>query len=119
VDARLDTIVQRALAHDPQRRYADATAMLVELEAWSPPPKSRAPESSQSSSETSKTAMGDNSPLDEAAARRAILQAIELSRQPGKLMEAADALEEALLKAPLLRKQYEYQLSLWRKGVVM
>lgn len=116
-DAALDAIARRALALAPVDRYADAHEMLTDLEAWRP--RKATPSKPELSSEMSKTALGPASAGDEAGARRLIKQALAYSRVPGKLMEAADLMEEALTKAPLLRGQYEYQLSLWRKGVVM
>jgi hypothetical protein len=46
-------------------------------------------------------------------------RAIELSRQPNKLFDAADLMEEAFNRWPGLRRQYEYQLKPWRRGISM
>jgi hypothetical protein len=35
------------------------------------------------------------------------------------LMEAADLLEEAIVKNAALREKYEYKLKLWRRGISM
>jgi hypothetical protein len=48
-----------------------------------------------------------------------INEAIKLSHNVGNLMEAADLLEEALNRYPEFRNQYEYQLKLWRRGIIM
>ena len=46
-------------------------------------------------------------------------EAIELSRDASKLMEAADLLEEAITSQSKLREKYEYQLKLWRRGIAI
>jgi tetratricopeptide (TPR) repeat protein len=46
-------------------------------------------------------------------------RAKELSRDPGKLTQAADLLEQALSQSPELREKHANRLQLWRKGVAM
>jgi serine/threonine-protein kinase len=118
VDNRLDEIVMRALAPKPAHRYANAHKMLADLEAWRPSAKHIAPTKDSYSSDISKTALGPQSTADEAGARSLADQATKLAKIPGKLMEAADMMEEAFTKCPPLRERYEYQLKLWRKGLV-
>jgi len=119
VDKRLDEIVMRALAPKPAQRYANAQKMLADLEAWRPSAKNMAATNDLFSSNNSKTALGPQSTVDEAGARSLAEQAMKLAKIPGRLMEAADMMEEACTKCPLLRERYEYQLKLWRKGLVM
>jgi serine/threonine-protein kinase len=46
-------------------------------------------------------------------------KAVKLARDAGKLLEAADLMEEAFNKWPDLRTRYEYQLTIWRRGISM
>lgn len=119
VDKRLDEIVMRALAPKPAQRYPDAQRMLADLEAWQPSAKHTASAKGTYSSDASKTALGPRSTADEEGARSLADQALKLAKLPGKLMEAADMMEEAFNKCPPLRDKYAYQLKLWRKGLVM
>jgi serine/threonine-protein kinase len=52
-------------------------------------------------------------------AEKMVDSAFKMAGEPGKLMEAADLLEEAINAAPEFRNQYAYQLLLWRKGISM
>lgn len=119
VDPALDRIVLRALEIRPERRYQNAGEMLADLEEWEPsaaaaPVRPRR----RGSSDSSKSALGAHSPADEAAARDMAHQAIDLARR-GRLSEAADLMEEACNRWPGLREQYQYQLQLWRRGIMM
>jgi len=120
VDDQLDRILKRALAIEPEDRYSSAAEMLADLNAWEPHPfePQLQPDSSRLT-DTSKTALGTHSPVDEVKARRAAEEAVAISRQVGRLNEAADLMEEAFNKWPDLRQQYEYQLKLWRRGISM
>jgi serine/threonine-protein kinase len=118
VDKRLDEIVMRALAPKPAQRYANAQKILTDLETWQPSAKHASRSQDSYSSDISKTALGPQSTADEAGARSLAEQAIKLAKTPSKLMEAADMMEEAITKCPPLRERFEYQLKLWRKGLV-
>lgn len=117
VDSGLESIIFRCLAASPSDRYADAKALLSDLEKWEPGYK--APGASVSQSKRSaKTAISENSPHDlRGEARNAFQEAIQIAQDPTKLMAAADLLEEAISKDPALRERYESQLQLWRKGI--
>jgi len=119
VDSALDQIVLRALALKPEDRYPTATELLADLEKWQPSPPGRARQSKGSTSDTAKTVLGQHSPADEVEAGQMVERAVKLAREAGRLMEAADLMEEAFNKWPGLRDRYEYQLRLWRLGIVM
>lgn len=119
VDAALDAIVMRALAPKPAQRYPSADRMLADLEAWAPPGRAKALPAEATESTLGKDVLGEAAPADDGAARRLAARALGLAKQPGRLGEAADLMEEALARAPGLRERYEYQIKLWRKGVVM
>jgi serine/threonine-protein kinase len=119
VDKHLDEIVMRALAAKPARRYANGHQMLADLEAWKPSTRHSSSAKEAYAPEMSKTALGPQAAADNVGAQKLAGQALKLAKIPGKLMEAADMMEEAFTKCPPLRGQYEYQLKLWRKGVVM
>ena len=120
IDPALEQVVLRALAREPKERYPSAQELLVDLTKWKPHPSGAvAQPKSFSSSAISKDALGMHSPADEEEARAMATQAVTLSRQAGKLADAADLMEEAFNKWPDLRERYEYQLKLWRRGLMM
>jgi serine/threonine protein kinase len=121
VDPLLDHIIDRALAIDRTQRYQNAGEMLADLDAWCSRPegKAAAAKPMMRSSDIAKSALGRQAPLSEAGARSKIRQAMQLARQSAKLVEAADLLEEALNEWPDLRAEFEYQLKLWRRGIMM
>ncbi len=120
VDSSLDSILTRCLTRNPTERYPDATALLDDLTRWRPgrPDISSSPTSSAQLGE-GKIAMGMRSPTDALAAQDMVQRALDMSKNPGSLMIAADLLEEAVNKAPELRERYESQLKLWRRGICM
>jgi serine/threonine-protein kinase len=120
VDAALDQIVSKTLALEPEKRYPNAKELLIDLDKWKPRPAGEITHSKSSDSvDVSKSALGTHSPFDENKARKMAAQAVQLSRQAGRLRDAADLMEEAFNKWPDLREQYEYQLKLWRRGIAM
>jgi serine/threonine-protein kinase len=117
VNADLDAIVSRCLEKNPKDRYPDAMELLNDLVKWQPSElKSKQP--TRPSADVSKSALGLAAQSDHIAAEKMIAEALELSSVAGRLFEAADLLEEALNKSPKLRDKYDYQLLLWRKGIV-
>jgi serine/threonine-protein kinase len=119
VDASLDQIISCALNLNAANRYASAGEMLKDLDLWRPREIS-ATMKKGSSPDASKSAMGPGgTSFDEQQAQTMAKDAIAMSRQLGKLSVAADLMEEAFNQWPNLRKQYEYQLQLWRKGIAM
>ncbi len=118
VDPRLDQIIARCLALDPHNRYPTARELLKDLEGWQPgmtPPK---PSTGKSSSEPNKTVLGPVSSLNQEAAKKMVDQAKKLAKRADRLSEAADLMEEAFNKWPELRDEYEYQVRLWRRGIM-
>lgn len=118
VDAELDLIISRALAWEPGQRYPNANAMLADLEKWQPAPPKVAKEEFDSST-MMKTALGPVTSLHPKEASALIEQALKLAKDPRKLIEAADLLEEALKDLPSLRDRYGYRVQLWRRGLMM
>jgi serine/threonine-protein kinase len=119
VDKYLDSLLLQCLAPNPKDRIPDAMRLLEELNAWSPE-KRRAGEKSLEGaglSDVTKDALGQGSPLDEQSARTMIREALQLAKSVGKLNEAADLMEEAFNKWPRLRADYEYKVTIWRKGI--
>jgi len=119
VDPALEAIVTRCLAREPGARYADASELLGDLSRWCPGVSGAESSSAGTSSGSAKSALGTPSPVDKEAALATVREAIRLSKEPGKLMMAADLLEECLTKHPDLREKYEQQLRLWRRGISM
>jgi len=120
VDPELDQILFRALAQEPGERYPGAEEMLRDLERWQPKPLNNKQNNKKASlNDESKNALGVHSVEDIKLAKDMTRTALKLATQADRLMEAADLMEEAFNKAPPLREKYEYQLKLWRRGVVM
>lgn len=118
VDPGLDQIVCRCLALKPEDRFASARELLAELEKWQPRPEPKTSPGKVSPPGSSKSALGYGTSLNQKKAQEMIDKAYKLSRQPGKLSEAADIMEEAFNKWPELREEYENQVKLWRNGII-
>ena len=118
VDSALDSIILRSLALKPADRYQDAREMLEDLVQWKLPKSGRLDKRKASANEY-KDALGSSSQRDEASGEEIVSKALQLSQDTSRLMEAADLLEEALNRSPELRQMYEYQLKLWRRGILM
>jgi len=118
VDERLEGIVLRSLGLQPGDRYPTAHEMLEDLQTWVPakrtPKKAPRVEARTSSKQFGPAEIHPDKELASQMAR----EALDLARQPGKLAEAADLMEEALNRWPDLREQYEYQIKLWRRGIL-
>ncbi len=118
VDRGLDRVVARALAPDPERRYQSAREMLEALEGWRPKRGDDLEDYASGPSEVSKTALGPQATVDTAEAREMVAAAFELARQPGRLADAADLMEEALNLNPDFRQRYQGIVRLWRCGIM-
>lgn len=62
---------------------------------------------------------GEGPPMPGEEADRRVREAIALSREPGRLAEAADRLEEVLSRDPRLRDRHLNRLMNWRRGVLI
>jgi serine/threonine-protein kinase len=106
VPERIDAVVQKALALQPDERYRDAGELLHSLVA--PAEKTRR--------------SGDNADAGPAApedseARQMAREANRLAKDSSRLQEAAMLLEQAIKASPQLRNEYSYRLDLWKRGV--
>jgi len=120
VDSSLQNIVLRCIQRDPEDRYSDGRELLAALSAWRMPTcASKATTESAVSSEASKSILGMHSPVDTEEGARLAGLAVKKARQEGRLFEAADMMEEAFNKSPILREQYANHVLLWRRGVSM
>ena len=119
VDVALDAIVARCLAVNSQDRYSHAGALLADLQRWQPGLAKETVQAQGSTSKGTKDVLGVGSPADRTQADDLVTEALRLAKEPGKLMLAADMLEDAISKHPDLREKYESQLKLWRRGVSM
>jgi eukaryotic-like serine/threonine-protein kinase len=118
VDEYLESIISRCLQIKPSDRYCDAIGMLEDLRRWKPS-RQDLPVESMDTTSRSKNALGSVPKPAERDPQTLATEAMRLAGDPGKLMEAADLLEEAMMQQPTLRERYEYQLRLWRRGIVM
>jgi serine/threonine-protein kinase len=124
VDPLLDEIVSAALALKPEDRYPSATEFLASLSRWRSPTPSAGPRKTKVTCFTdmanvTKTALGTFSPADQEMGERMAAEAVRLSRETGRLGDAADLMEEAFNKCPDLRMKYEYLMKIWRRGISM
>jgi serine/threonine-protein kinase len=120
VDGGLDAIVMRCLDFDVGTRYPSAREMLAALEGWRQPATIRSPLRKKNiSSAMSKSVFGAFSPANTAEAQRLAQTAIRKAREEGRLLEAADIMEEAFNKSPLLREKYASKVKQWRCGISM
>lgn len=115
VDANLEQVITRCLAIQPEQRYPRAQELLAELENWRPAKTGAAPAYQQPSS---KAALGPVNSPNQSAAEEMSRRALGLAQSPTGLGEAADLMEEAFNLWPALRSQYEYNVRLWRRGIM-
>lgn len=119
IDSGLESVIFRCLAASSKDRYANASDLLHDLEKWKPGYAPPGASMSQSSRRGSKSAIGHRSPHNfKSEAEKALEEALKMAQDPSNLMSAADLLEEAISKDPALRDRYEFQLQLWRKGIM-
>ena len=120
VDAGLEQIVLRCLEMSPTRRFATAKELLCELDAWNKPaPLKELRTKHVLSSDMAKSVLGVHSPVDHEEGQRLARVAINIAQGEGRLSDAADIMEEAFNKSPVLRQRYADQVRLWRCGVSM
>jgi eukaryotic-like serine/threonine-protein kinase len=117
VNTMLEKITLKALEIEPLKRYQNAMELLKDLNRWKPKKVKGDEEVLSSNGFTTKSALGEHTPMDESKASEFFNQAIELSKFSNKLNEAADMLEQAFLKWPEYKERYEYLAKLWRKGI--
>lgn len=117
VNSLLDKITLTALSIEPTKRYQNAAELLKELNRYKPSKQDKHNEVYSSSGETTKSALGEHTPVDESKASELLKEAIEISKFSNNLNEAADLLEQAFLKWPEYKEKYEYLAKLWRKGI--
>jgi serine/threonine-protein kinase len=115
-DAALDQIVSRTLAIAVNDRLSNAAEMLMALEEWHPSSK---PDPKRDLEQRANSSSSKESPSNGSSAKKKLAFALELARDPSRLSEAADVLEDALNGLPGLRDEYEYYLKLWRRGIAL
>ena len=118
VDASLDRIVLKTLNTDPADRYKDAGEMLAALEAWHPQFNLETRREKILSSEPSKLAIGRDD-LHNSEDVFQLIKSAQAMAKSGRLMDAADAMEEAFNKSPSAREKYGEKVRLWRCGISM
>jgi len=118
VDDFLESIVLRSLKIEPAERYPNAMVMLEDLMQWKPP-KPGNPKADKRNSHGKKDAIKRNSDSRAVYPKELVEDAINMSKDASRLMEAADLLEEAITRNSDLREKYEYRLKLWRRGLSM
>jgi len=119
VNEALDLIVRKALSFNPSSRYQNASEILDALENWKPGHLNPEGHDAKTPDGYSKTALGPGlSSPDQAKGDEIVRLALRYKKE-GRLLEAADAMEEAFNKAPGLRSKYNNLVKLWRCGISM
>jgi eukaryotic-like serine/threonine-protein kinase len=104
------------MARQREKRYPSACELLADLETWRPScPPAAVPAHDQPSS---KAALGPVNSPNQSAAEGMARRALTLAQSATGIGEAADLMEEAFNLWPALRSQYEYNVRLWRKGIM-
>jgi eukaryotic-like serine/threonine-protein kinase len=111
VDLRLDRIIQTALAPDPNQRYPTAAELHDELARWQ----------ERATPDLVKVvpAEAPRGPTPAERGRELAAAAVRLARESGKPAEAVQLMEEAFAQDPALREDYEDDVNLWRRGIVL
>ncbi len=120
VDPALEKIVLRCMEKRPTKRFATARDLLDALESWKRPvlgPNSSSKRAA--TSDISKSVLGAHSPVNPEEGRNLASAALAKAKQDGRLLEAADLMEEAFNKSPSLRMKYADKVRLWRCGISM
>jgi serine/threonine protein kinase len=112
VNRSLDKIVCKCLSKEAENRYSTAKELLAALESWSSGEDRRSRGLSSSQPDLSKAALGSPAPSPDQGNEHDIVKRAFALRDDGRLGDAADTLEEALNKAPELRKKYANQIKL-------
>ena len=119
VNVPLDVIVRKALSFNPSNRFQNASEILDALEKWKPGHLNPDGYDIKTKAGYSKTALGPGlSSPDQAKGDETVKIALRYKKE-GRLLEAADAMEEAFNKAPGLRSKYNNLVKLWRCGISM
>jgi serine/threonine protein kinase len=119
VNSELDRIIMACLEPRPEDRYPSAGDLLSALDGWKPGHSSKDLPESLSVSSFSKDILGPASAPDQAEAETLAQQAFRQAQDMGKLMAAADLMEEAFNKWPSLREKHATRVQLWRRGICM
>ena len=120
VDANIEKIVLRCLEIEPSKRFQTSQELLDALNKWEKPrPSNETNHKKSLSSEESKSRFAPYSPINQKEGQDLARRAIRMAKEEGRLSEAADMMEEAFNKAPLLREKYANQVRLWRCGISM
>ncbi|GAA3867379.1 hypothetical protein GCM10022227_26110 [Streptomyces sedi] len=120
VGPELDRLVGDMLRVDPAERTGSAREVARRASALSAPTGPPTPEASPEPPAPAAPA-ASSAALDAAgaAAERAALALVRLSREPGRLAEAADGLAALIDEHPGLGAHHRARLTTWRRGVVM
>lgn len=119
VNRSLDKIILKCLSKEPEKRYPSSKELLAALESWTAGEDRGLRGGSSSQPDLSKAALGSPAPSPHQGIEHDLVQRALALRNDGRLAEAADALEEAVNKAPELRDKYANQIKLWRCGISM
>lgn len=115
IDQYLEDIISKCLEIDPANRYPNAMALQKDLCGWK---HNISTKSDIEQYQNERSSFSEQiQQRKEGQANQLCLKAIELSKNPHRLEEAAQMMEQAFRIWPSLQEQYKYLVGLWRKGL--
>jgi len=115
VDQYLEEIIAKCLEIDPAKRYPNAMALQKDLCVWQHNIGTKSDFEHYKNNRSGLSDLIQQGTEDQA--NQLCSKAIELSKNPNRLEEAAQMMEQAFRILPSLRERYEYLVGLWRKGL--
>jgi len=103
----------------PEDRYPSVGDLLSALDGCRSGRSEKVVPKSDSVSSLSKDILGPASTPDQAEAEALAQRALQQARDMGRLIDAADLMEEAFNKWPSLRDKHATRVQLWRRGICM
>ena len=118
-NSEVDRIVMGCLEPRPEDRYPSVGDLLSALDGCRSGRSEKVVPKSDSVSSLSKDILGPASTPDQAEAEALAQRALQQARDMGRLIDAADLMEEAFNKWPSLRDKHATRVQLWRRGICM
>ena len=121
IDENFDEIVTKCLQFQPEDRYQNAEDLARAIQVWKKNARATAKPSIGSLFHTSDKTEAPlmKQSMEDGSWRNELAHAMDLSKSPGSLSQAADILEDLMSRYPALRERHEATIRLWRRGISM